>query len=123
MLSKALWKYIRISPRKLRLIADEIRGMKVEKALAVLPNVNHKGGPIFHKILKSAVANAVNREDISVREEELFISKLMVDEAPRMKRFRAASRGRALPYVHRYSHIVVELDKIETKKTQTSAAK
>jgi len=113
MVSKAQWKYVRISPRKLRLVADKIRGMEVDKAFAVLPFIHKRGATILHKVLKSAVANALTREDIRVHQDELYISKLMVNEAPRLKRWRAISRGRSVMYYHRFSHIIMELDEIQ----------
>ncbi|RKZ34311.1 50S ribosomal protein L22 [bacterium] len=116
MISKAQWKYVRISPKKLRLVADEIRGMEVDKALSLLPMIPKKGARILRKALKSAVANALTREDVSVRQDELYISKLMINDAPRMKRWRPISRGRAVPYQHRFSHIVIELDTYENEE-------
>lgn len=110
MVSTAKWKYIRIAPRKLRLVADAVRGENVSKALDTLPLINKKGAHIIHKLLKSALANALTREDVHVDQDDLYISRLMVDEAPRMKRWRPISRGRAAPYVHRFSHILIELD-------------
>ena len=113
MISRAQWKYVRISPRKLRLVADIIRGKRVEEAKSILRFTNKKGAVILDKVLKSAVANALTREDVRVNEDELFISKLMINEAPRMKRWRPISRGRATPYMHRLSHIWMELDEVE----------
>jgi len=113
MISKAQWKYVRISPRKLRLVADVVRGRGVQEAMAMLRFINKKAAPILYKVLKSALSNAMTREDVRVKEDELFVSRLMINDAPRMKRWRAISRGRAAPYVHRYSHIMVELDKTE----------
>ena len=110
MVSKAQWKYVRISPRKLRLVADVIRGKNISEAKAILRFTNKKGAVILNKVLKSAVANAINREDSKVKEDELYISRLMVNEAARMKRWRPISRGRAAPYVHRLAHIWMELD-------------
>ncbi len=116
MISRAQWKYVRISPRKLRLVADLIRGKRVDEAFAMLPFINKKGARILHKALKSAVANALNREDVHVKQEELFISKLMINEAHRLKRWRPISRGRAAPYMHRFSHIWIELDTVEKSR-------
>ncbi len=110
MVSVAQWKSLRISPRKMRLIADVIRGKKADEAFAILSFTNKKGAPLMSKVLKSAVSNAITREDIKVKQEELFISKVLVNEAPRLKRWRAISRGRAVPYMHRFSHVIIELD-------------
>ena len=113
MISRAQWKYVRISPRKLRLVADYIRGMEVEKAQALLPLIPKKGARILEKVLKSAVANATYGDEVHVSPEDLYISKLIVNEGPRLKRWRPISRGRAVPYMHRFSHVLIELDKIE----------
>ncbi len=113
MISRAQWKYVRISPRKLRLVADYIRGMEVQRAQALLPLIPKKGARILQKVLKSAVANALTREDVHIKEEDLYISKLIVNEGPRLKRWRPISRGRAVPYMHRFSHVLVELDTVE----------
>ena len=115
MIAKAQWKYVRISPRKLRLVADYIRGMEVTKAQQILPLIPKKGARILEKVLKSAVSNAMTREDVHIKEENLYISTLMVNEGPRLKRWRPISRGRAVPYVHRFSHVVMELDTLENK--------
>jgi len=115
MIAKAQWKYVRISPRKLRLVADYIRGMEVTKAQQILPLIPKKGARILEKVLKSAVSNAMNREDVHIKEEDLYISTLMVNEGPRLKRWRPISRGRAVPYMHRFSHIIMELDTLENK--------
>ena len=90
-----------------------VRGMEVNKAFATLPFIPKKGAPILHKVLKSAVANALTNENIRVHQDELYISKLMINEAPRLKRWRAISRGRAVLYYHRFSHIIMELDNME----------
>ena len=115
MIAKAQWKYVRISPRKLRLVADYIRGMEVTKAQQILPLIPKKGARILEKVLKSAVSNAMTREDVHIKEEDLYISTLMVNEGPRLKRWRPISRGRAVPYMHRFSHVVMELDTLENK--------
>jgi len=115
MIAKAQWKYVRISPRKLRLVADYIRGMEVTKAQQILPLIPKKGARILEKVLKSAVSNSMNREDVHIKEEDLYISTLMVNEGPRLKRWRPISRGRAVPYMHRFSHIIMELDTLENK--------
>ena len=113
MISKAVWKYIRISPRKLRLVADVIRGKTVTEAMAMLPLINKRGAKYLLKALKSAVANAVNSEEFSVKEDELYISRLMINESFRLRRWRPISHGRAVPYHHRFSHIYIELDHID----------
>jgi large subunit ribosomal protein L22 len=111
MLSKAQGKFFRISPKKLRLVADIIRGKNAKEATGVLKFTNQKGAVILGKILKSAIANALSNEEEKIKQEDLFISKIMINEGPRMKRWRAISRGRAAPYMHRLANIVMELDR------------
>ena len=84
MISKAKVRYIRISPRKTRLVANMIKGKKVGEALALLTNLNKKSCAFLKDLLRSAIANAGKSGDFS--ESDLFISKLMVDGGPMMKR-------------------------------------
>lgn len=121
MVSKAIARYIRISPRKTRLVTDAIRGKNVGEAMAILANTNKKACIYLEDLLKSAISNAKRNPDIE--ENDLFISKLMVDGGPVLKRFRAGSMGRAMKIRHRTSHITIELDanikpkkKVEQKK-------
>ena len=113
MVSRAILKYVRISPRKLRLVADIIRGKPVTEVMAMLPLLNKRGAPILLKTLKSAVSNAINNEDLNVKEEDLFVSRLFINESFRLKRWRPISRGRAVQYAHRFSHIWIELDSMK----------
>jgi len=110
MVSKAEAKYSRISPRKMDLVFDLIRGAKVSKALDDLQFTNHKGAPMMIKVIKSAVSNAKNK---GYSEDGLFIEKVVANSGPIMKRFRAASFGRAGAIRKRTSHLVVELDSTE----------
>ncbi len=111
MLAKAKAKYLRISPYKLRLVADLVRGKNAEEALRTIPFVNKKGSRFVEKVLKSAIANAMNQSDSSLHEDELFVSKVLVDGGPTMARFKAGAQGRVKPFKHRTSHIYIELDK------------
>ncbi len=108
MVSRAVARYIRISPRKTRLVANYVKGKSVAEALGILANLNKKACVYIEEALRSAIANAKRSPEIS--EEDLFISKLTVDCGPALKRFRAASMGRAVMIKHRMSHINVELD-------------
>lgn len=116
-------KSIRISTRKVRLVADAIRNMSAAKALAVLLLTKKRGASTLIPVLKSAIANAVNNNKLL--EENLIISKLEVNEGAFLKRFHASTRGRAHPYKKRSSHIKIVLteknasksmEKIEEKK-------
>ena len=111
MISKAQARFLRISPYKLRLVADLVRGKNAEDAMRIVPFVNKKGSKIVEKVLKSAIANAMNQEEGPLHEDELFISKILVDGGPTMARFKAGAQGRVKPFKHRTSHIYIELDK------------
>ena len=110
MVSKAEAKYLRISPRKMGLVVDLIRGAKADKAFDVLAFTQHKGAPLAAKLLKSAVDNAKAR---GYNQEGLFISRIVSNAGPMMKRFRAASFGRAVTVRKRTAHLVIELDSSE----------
>lgn len=98
-------KFIRISPKKARLVADAIRGMQVGKALNSLTFSPKKAADIFSKALNSAVANASNDSDVDV--DKLFVKKVYVDAGPTLKRWRARAMGRAYQIRKRTSHITV----------------
>jgi large subunit ribosomal protein L22 len=108
MVSKAIARYIRISPRKTRIVADAVRGRHVGEALAILSNLNKRACGLIEDVLRSAISNA--KKDPDINEGDLFISKLLVDGGPVLKRYRAGSMGRAMMVKHRTSHISIELD-------------
>ncbi len=105
---KAKGKYIRIAPRKARLVANLVRGKDVEEALALLQVTNKKAAPIIAKIIKSAVANAIERGGIDI--DNLYVKRIFVDDGPRLKRFQPSYGGRVNLRLKRYSHITVVLD-------------
>ncbi len=105
---KAIAKYIRISPRKVRLLMREIRGKKVEEALNLLTFAPQKGAPILRKLINSAVANASQHPDTDV--DNLFVKHIFADEGPTLKRFRPRAMGRATRIRKRSSHLTVILD-------------
>jgi len=113
MISKASAKFVRISPKKLRIVADIVRGKSAEEAMSFLPFVNKRGAKFIFKTLKSAVANAMDQEEEVVHEEDLYVSKICVDGGPTMMRFKPGAQGRVKPFKHRTSHIYIELDKIK----------
>ncbi len=105
---QALYRYARISPRKVRLVADLIRGHYADDALDILRMQPHRGARMLEKVLKSALANA---EDLRAQDlRSLRVSEVRVDEGPRMKRLRPLFRGMATVIQRRFSHIYVELD-------------
>jgi large subunit ribosomal protein L22 len=100
---EAKLKYARISAQKARLVADQIRGLKVEKALNVLSFSARKGAGIIKKVLESAIANAEHNEGADI--DELKVAVVKIDEGPTMKRIRARAKGRANRVMKRTSHI------------------
>ena len=108
MESKAVGKYIRISPQKARLVADVVRGMGVDKALTTLRFMPKKGAGILRKVIESAVANATQDEHIDV--DNLYIKKIFIDGGPSLKRISPRAMGRATGIIKRSSHITVVID-------------
>ncbi len=102
---RAVAKDTGISPRKVRLLIDMVRGKKVDEALTMLKFVTSPTARVVAKAIKSAAANAENNLQIS--SSDLKIVRLFADEAPTLKRFRPRSRGRASPILKRSSHITV----------------
>jgi large subunit ribosomal protein L22 len=98
-------RYARISPQKSRLVADQIRGQDVEKALQILTFSNKKAAHIIKKVLESAIANAEHNEGADI--DELKVKAIMVDEGPTYKRIQARAKGRANRILKRTSHITV----------------
>jgi large subunit ribosomal protein L22 len=107
MISKAQAKFIRISPRKVREVIDLIRGRRALDALNILENINKRARKPVIKVLKSAISNS---RQFQANESNLYISKIVADEGPMLKRYRAAAFGRAVMVRHRLCHITVELD-------------
>lgn len=113
MLIKAKSNYIRISPRKCRLVADIIRNKKLNEAKDILRFTIKKPAPLIMKLLDSAESNAKNNFEINP--ETLYISKITVDEGPKLKRWMPRSRGQANPIQKKTSHITVILEPLEGK--------
>ncbi len=107
---RAVAKYLRVSPYKVRLVADLVRGKKVEEALTLLKFLPKKGGRLINKTLRSAVANAENMQTIDV--DTLIIKTIMVDEGPSLKRWRPRAMGRATRILKRTSHITMVLEEM-----------
>ena len=101
-------KSIRISPRKVRLVADSIRNLPLETALNVLSMTSKRGASVLSQVFKSAIANAVKNANKS--KDSLRIKKVEVWDGPALKRFHASTRGRAHPYKKRSSHIKIILE-------------
>lgn len=105
MQAHAKLRHARISPQKVRLVADQIRGMDVERALELLTFSNKKAARLIKGVLDSAIANAEHNEGADV--DELKVAAISVDEGPVMKRLRARARGRANRIIKRTSHIQI----------------
>ena len=104
----AVAKYIRISPQKIRLVADLIRGKKVEEALNILSFTPKASAPLISKVLKSAIANAGQKQGVDV--DTLMVKHISVDEGPTMKRYRARAMGRGNTILKRSSHIKIVVE-------------
>jgi large subunit ribosomal protein L22 len=104
---RARARYVRIAPRKARLIADQVRGMHIERARALLQFSPRSAAADIRKLIESAAANAENNHDLIG--DEMKISSITVDEGPTLKRYRPRALGRATPIHKRTSHIAVAL--------------
>jgi len=110
MIAKAIARHVRMTPRKVGYVAVQLRKQTVAVALAQLSAMNRRAAGPVAKLIASAYANAKQRHP-ELREDELVITKLVADQGPTWKRFRAAAFGRAARVLKRTTHITVELDK------------
>jgi ribosomal protein L22 len=108
---RASAKYVRVAPRKARLIADQVRGLHIEQARALLAFSPRGAAQDIHKLIDSAAANAENNHDLIG--DEMRITSITVDEGPTLRRFRPRAMGRATPINKRTSHIAVALTPVE----------
>jgi len=113
MISRALCKYKRMSPRKARLVADQVRGERLDMALRKVELINQKSAALIKQILKDAFSNI--KKELALDEADLYVSKITVDGGPVLKRYRAEPMGRASVLRKPTSHILVELDRIKEK--------
>ena len=111
---RAISRYLPISPQKLRLVCDKVRGLDAEEAMIVLDYMPQKGSAFVSKTLSSAMANAVNNFDLN--KEELYVSKIYAGDGPTLKRFKAGARGRYKPRLKRTSHLWVILAEREDEE-------
>ncbi len=110
MATVAKLRNARIAAQKVRLVADQIRGVRVEKAINILTFSNKKAAAIVKKVLESAIANAEHNDGADV--DELKVNTIMVDEGPVMKRWRARARGRAAKIIKRTCHVTVSVEQV-----------
>ncbi|WP_293390670.1 50S ribosomal protein L22 [Nevskia sp.] len=113
MQTQAVLKFVRLSPQKARLVADQVRGQKVDQALNLLKFSRNRASGILLKVLESAIANAENNNGADV--DELKISEIFVDEGPTMKRIRPRAKGRADRILKRTSHVTIRVSDGSTK--------
>lgn len=107
MEAKAVAKYVRMSPIKLKPITDMVRGKDLNEALSILKFTPGKGSVLVEKVVKSAAANAENNHDMNV--DKLYVAEVYAHQGPTMKRWRAGAQGRASIILKRSSHIGVTL--------------
>jgi large subunit ribosomal protein L22 len=112
MISEAKLKLLRMSPRKVRLVADMIRGKDIDTSIGILKYINKKASLPVSKLLKSAVSNAQQK---GITQDQLYISRIFADQGPTLKRFRAAPFGRATKVLKKTTHLTIELDLIKSK--------
>jgi large subunit ribosomal protein L22 len=121
MEAKAIAKHIRMSPQKIRLVVDLIRGKRLEEAQAILKYTPHRASEPIVKVLKSAAANAINNYDMI--EDELVIKAAYVDEGPSIKRVMPRARGSANMIKKRTSHITIVVGEAENVAQKAKAKK
>ncbi len=113
MEARATTKFVRLSPRKVRLVVDQIRGKAVEEALNILKFVPKRSAGIVAKTLRTAIANAENTQTVDV--DRLYVKQAKVDEAGMWKRFMPRAQGRATRIRKRLSHIIIVIDESEER--------
>ena len=109
-MGRAVLKFIRLSPTKARLIAREVQGLNAEEALSSLEFMPNKAAKIISKVITSAVANA------GLEANEAVIGKCVVDQGPKLKRFKPRARGRATKILKPTAHVTVEVSEIKGGK-------
>ena len=105
MQTSAVLRGVRLSPQKGRLVADQIRGLTVDKALNILKFSPKKGARIIQKVVESAIANAEHNDGADI--DELKITRILVEQGPVLKRFRPRAKGRAAKILKPSAHIYV----------------
>ena len=109
--AKAIARYVRISPRKVKIVADLIRNKDVDEALAIVKFTPKASSEILEKLLKSAIANAENNH--GMKHENLYVSEIFANQGPTLKRIRPAAKGSAVRIRKRTSHITIVLKEKE----------
>ncbi len=108
MEARAKRKYLRISPRKMRIVADVVRGKNAQQAIDTLEFMPQKAAAMVRRAIQDAYGNLVDQnQDERIDDERLIVKTIMVDQAPVLKRYQPVSRGRAHPILKRSSHLTV----------------
>ena len=129
MESRCVTRFVRVTPRKMRLVADLVRGKNVHEAVNLLKFTTRSAAQPTLKAIHSAVANLINSDaGKGVNEDQLFVKTIFVDEGPTMKRFMPRAQGRAAPIMKRMSHLTVfvatpEAHEAEAELTADTTAK
>jgi large subunit ribosomal protein L22 len=118
---QAVAKFVRVSPRKARLVVDHIRGRSVPEARTILAFTPRAAAREVEKVLRSAVANAESNPHRQWNGDDLYVSAAYVDEGPTIKRWRARARGRVNRILKRTCHITIKLDHVEALAPPTRA--
>jgi large subunit ribosomal protein L22 len=116
-------KFVRVSPRKARLVADHIRGRSVPEARTILAFTTRAAAREIEKVLRSAIANAESNPNLHWNGDDLTVAAVFVDEGPTLKRFRARARGRVNPIFKRTCHITIRVDQLEGVEAKPKAPK
>ena len=116
---KAVAKYVRMSPIKLKPVTDLVRGKDLDEALTILMFTPGKGAELVEKVVKSAAANAENNFDLN--REDLYVAEVNANQGPTMKRWRAGAKGRGMKILKRSSHISVVLKEKGFDDNETEA--
>jgi large subunit ribosomal protein L22 len=117
---RATAHYLPISPQKIRLVCDQVRGMSPLAALDVLNHMPQKGAPLVWKVVKSAVANAENNFEMDP--QTMVISQIYANEGPRRQWRRFGARGRFKPWIRRTAHVTVVLSEREVAAAAPAAS-
>ncbi len=114
-------RYLRITPRKVRVVADLIRGKKVDAAINMLAYVEKRAAAPLQKLLRSAVANAEQKSKGQLDADALYVKELTVDQGPSMRRFQPRAMGRAFKVLKKTSHISITVGEKPAKTSKASA--
>lgn len=108
METRAMTRFLRVGPRKVRLVVDQIRGKEVESALNILKFTPKRAAGIVTRVLRTAIANAENTQSVDV--DRLYVKRVTVDEGGMWKRFMPRAQGKATRIRKRLSHITIVID-------------